>query len=269
MIHYLRELTKASPDPAVNERFYWNQTQEVCAIFYLWIAYVEAAQFVLSLSLGGIIYLAIVKKVVISFKTNIRHKLIVIGSLLIYPVVYTIIMGYVASIDGYLLQGTSCTPISNAPSIIAICQCFAAVVILVVLIGNSLRYIWQVVRDAYNMNDSSLNKRAWITVRFLLIIFLQAAPRIAVNTYYLILTLHSSVSNSETNSAAWEGTVIPLVCYWLNALVVFWGNKSFHKWCLGKFIYLHGSLASSSWGASSSVTLKQSVELEQVNSEHK
>jgi len=92
------------------------------------------------------------------------------------------------------------------------------------------------------MTSSTQSRRAWITIRFMLIIILVAAPRVFYNVYYLLLTSAGSYQTpAEVVSVAWLPVYGVLLCYYLNAVVVVWSNKSLHKWLLGKYVEFSGS----------------------------
>jgi len=247
-IHFLRELVKGSPIPSINERFYWTPTQTNCAVIFLWVSWVEAADFVLVLSLAVALYRTIVLREDLSYKSKKSFFSIVLAVFAIYPFVYAFFMGgIVTGTGGYDLKLTSCAPVSNGASIIGIVQCFIAFCILVVFMSLSLRhplyvvvgdgqppeeiYIWHVFRAKASNSDE--NSRAWVIIRFVVVIILQTAPRIAYNAYYLALAVNTHISAEGLFAAAWEGSIIPVVCYYLNALVALWGNKSLQEWLFG------------------------------------
>jgi len=264
---FLRELVKGSPIPYINEEFFWTPTQTTCAVIYLWVVIVEAMQFVLAITLAVIIYQTVVKKVDVTYDANPRFMRSVVTIFILYAIIYTVIVGSVAYAGGgYNAKGATCAPYSLGPSIIGICQCFIGVSILIIFLGISLKYpmyslvdekegqqniyIWRVVTNARGLSDSSQNKRAWITIRFLLVIFLQAGSRIAFNLYYLVQAIGSNKKNYEdmglTDSdftkeligASWEASVLVWVFYYLNALVVLWANKALQQWIYKKYSYL-------------------------------
>jgi len=228
-IHFLRELIKASPIEYINEEFYWSPTPAACATVWLWISWVEAAQYVLALSLSFIIYVSIVRKQPITYKHNRTYAFgtLIIG--IVYPILYTILQGIVVSSVGFKIVGVSCAPGNNAPSIIGIVQCFIVITVLIIFIGMSLRYpyIWQVLRSVNDVSEYRNNRKVWITIRFIAIIILQALPRVAYNIYYLSLVINigspkTQVSNFSTYSI--------LVGYFGNCIVVFWSNRGLQRW---------------------------------------
>jgi len=250
-MHFLRELVKASPIPSVNERFYWTPTQTDCAVVYLWVPWVEAADFVLVLTLAIALYRTIVFKEDVSYKAKKSFFLTFLVVFIVYPFVYAIFVGgVVTGTGGYDLRESSCAPVKNAASIIGIAQCFTVLCILVVFMSISLRhplyvvigdgqpaeeiYIWDVFRA--NASNSTENSKAWVIIRFVLIIILQTAPRIAFNAYYLTLAVDTHISAAGLNSAGWAGDIIPIACYYMNALVVLWANKSLQEYLFGSCI---------------------------------
>jgi len=272
--HFLRELVKASPIPYVNEEFFWSPTQTSCAFIYLWVVMVEAMEFVLVITLAVIIYLTIVRKIDVTYGANPWFMRTIIAVFVIYPIVYTAVVGRVAHIDGYNSQSTSCVPNNIAPSVIGICQCFIGVSVLIFFLGISLKYplyslldekegqqniyIWRVVTNARRLSDTIQNKRAWITIRFLLVIFLQAGSRIAFNSYYLVLALGDNPKTlvnmgispgayaKEKVAADWQCTIIVMACYYLNGLVVLWANKGLQQWLLKRYAYFSSNVWTSS-----------------------
>jgi len=202
------------------------------------------------------------------------HTIIIL--FIVYPIIYAIIVGSVAGTGGgYNLQSTSCVPYDLAPSIIGICQCFTGVSVLVVFLGISLKYpmyslvdekegqkniyIWRVVTNARRYVDSPQNQRAWITIRFILVIILQAGSRLGFNAYYLVLAIGDKKSTyhkmgitdseyaSEKNAANWDSTLLVLLCYYLNGVVVLWANKGLQQWIYDKCVHHFGSSASSTY----------------------
>jgi len=253
LMHFLRELIKGSPIPYINEYFYWNESSTSCATLYLWAAWVEAAQYVLSISLAIIIYLGVVKKMDFSYESNKQCFWVVAILFVVYPIVYITIVGEAVNERGYSIFLTSCGPKSNAGPIIGIVQCFLAIIIIMSLIGASLKnplyvaigdsddktteqvYVWQIVKSINNLSYSSEMKRAWITIRFVLIILLQAAPRLAFNINYLLAAIPTT-STVTLSHASWATSIVVLVCYYLNAVVILWGNKPLHKWLLQRYV---------------------------------
>jgi len=186
----------------------------------------------------------------VSYDANPQFLRNVVIAFIVYPFVYTLVLGLVARTTGYNLESTSCIPITDAPSIIGICQCFVMICILVFFLVLSLRhplytlvgdkdappqqvYIWNVLANTRHPDDSSHNRRAWICIRFVLAIFCQAGARIAFNSYYLLLTQNPDPAQKLAGS--WESSVLVFVCYDLNALVVFWSNRGLQKWLAGVF----------------------------------
>lgn len=229
--------------------FFWNPNVYYCYAEYLWVCWVEAADYVLMITLAVVIYRTIVKKEDVTPKSDPTFAKIVLVAFIIYPIVWTCIVGGVASISGFTRKGLSCAP-SDAPPIMGIVQCFVALVIMIVLLTISLRrplytvvdekeggkeengtevYIWQVVRNLRNLSDSPQNRKAWLTIRFIIIMVLQSAPRLSYNAYYLSIIITPPNTSSPTAGQI-QGYLIPPLCYWLNAMVVLWGNKSLHKW---------------------------------------
>jgi len=270
-LHFLRELIKGSPIPSVNEQFYWSQTLRNCATIYLWVAWVEASQYVLAISLSVVVYLTVVQKEELSYKSSKRIFWTVVTVFIVYPIVYTCMLGAVTASQGYKAVGASCAPLSYAPSVIGICQCFLAVIIISVLICISLKYpiytvipddyaspseeiyIWGVIKNIRHMASSSQHRKAWITIRFVLIIFLQAAPRVLYNVYYLMLTpVGKYLTPKQLDNFAWAPLATVLGCYYLNAVVVVWSNKSLHKWIVrhkwfvGKYVTFSATSSGSS-----------------------
>jgi len=231
LVHFFRELVKGSPIPYINEEFYWTPSQIECGVIYLWVSWVEAADFVLVFTLALVIYKSVVLKEDLSYKANKKYLLLFIGVFTIYPIVYTVIVGAVAfKTGGFDLRATSCAPKSEDASIIGICQCFIALTILLVFMGSTLRYIWQVVKQVRIVADSSQNSKAWIAIRFILIVILQTAPRLSYNMYYFALAVDTNMSDASVTAASWEGSVIPIVAYYLNAMVVLWANRPLLVW---------------------------------------
>jgi len=67
------------------------------------------------------------------------------------------------------------------------------------------------------------------------------------NAYYLLLTpVGKNISPMKLSNISWLPIIGILVCYYLNALVVVWSNKSLHKWLLGKYVNLTSSSSSGS-----------------------
>jgi len=186
---------------------------------------------------------------------------IVLLIFVVYPIVWVCTVGGVSSIMGYSRKGLSCAPNSNAPSIMGIVQCFIAFFVLASLLGVSLRYIWQVVRQIRDLSDSPQNRKAWLTVRFIIIIILQTAPRFSYNFYYLSILIVAPTPGAPTPGAM-QGYLIPPICYLLNAMVVVWGNKSLHQWLRGN-VWKYISLDRTSASAGES---KSSFQMESVDS---
>jgi len=108
-------------------------------------------------------------------------------------------------------------------------------------------YIWNVVKNIRYIAANSQHRKAWITIRFVIIIFLQATPRVMYNVYYLMLTpVGNYLTPKQKDNLAWVPVIGVLACYYLNALVVMWSNKSLHKWLLGKYVNIAASTSSSS-----------------------
>jgi len=267
MMHFLRELIRSSPIAAVSEYFFWSPKPPACYTLFLWVSWVEAADFVLVITLAVVIYRTIVRKEDVSSKTDPTFMRTVFITVAIYPVVWTCIVGGVTSMSGYAVRGPTCAPLSYDPMIMGIVQCFVGLAVMAVLLGISLRYplytlvddksngkddsevyIWQVVRQVRNLSDTPQNRKAWLTIRFIIIMVLQTAPRVSYNIYYLAI-IGSTLTPEQTNAGILQGYVIPPVCYWLNALVVLWGNKSLHKWLqgnVGRYVSLDRSANSTS-----------------------
>jgi len=167
----------------------------------------------------------------------------------VYPAIYTTILGYVAYAQGgYNVIATTCAPFSIGPSVTGMCQCFIGVSILIFLLGISLKYIWRLIMNTRGISNSPQNRRAWITIRFLFTIFAQAGARVAFNSYYLVQALGANATYTrmgltepayvkEVISASWEASVLLIVLYYLNAVVILWANKSLLQWLHKVYVF--------------------------------
>jgi len=246
-LHFLRELVKGSPIPSLNEKYYWSPTQFDCAIMYLWIAWVEAAQYVLSIILAFTAFMAIVQKQDLTYAFGKRFYWILIMVFFAYPSLYIIALGSVAQIGGYHISGNSCAPLMNTTSIIAIAQCCVALCLLIFFIGSTLRYVRIVIRKVQHVKLNRHKKRDYLfTVQFIMIILLQITPHVTQNVYYLMLATNSNVSAATAKSASDANSTSLLLCWYLNAVIVFCTNRSLHNWMNKKYEHLKGQVSGAS-----------------------
>jgi len=125
-----------------------------------------------------------------------------------------------------------------------------------------------VIKNVGQMASSSQNRKAWITVRFVIILFLQAAPRVLYNVYYLLLTpVGNYLTPIQKAEVSWLPTIGILACYYLNAVVVIWSNKSLRKWLVGKYVNLSASSSGSSTPQTASTNEKDRSFLTNYNIE--
>jgi len=239
-IHFLRELIKGSPIPYINERFYWSNTYLSCATIYLWVSWVEGAEYILAISLAVVVYMGVVRSINISYDSNKKVCWIVLSVLAVYPIVYTCVIGAVAYYDdGYKFAGTSCGPVSSIPATIGIVQCFVAVTILVVFVCLSTRHMWIIMGGAVavgqrrQMLKTFLSYDDQLPIRFLLIILSQLWARLAQNVYYLTIAI-----GTDNNAGWWSATVGVLAGYYINALVVLWGNMGLRGWLYAQYLVI-------------------------------
>jgi len=269
-LQFLRELIKGSPIPSVNEQFYWSQTYNSCATIYLWVSWIEGAEYTLAISLAVIIYLTVVHRQDVTYKNNKKVALTVLAVFIVYPIVYTCIIGAVAAHSGgFKFVGSSCGPKSPIPSAIGIGQCFLVFCILSVFMGLSLKFILRAFKRADVLQSSTQKRHYLVMLRFSLIILCQTWPRVAQNANYLTIALEGPTA--PFNQAAWwEATIGVLAGYYLNALVCFWGNTGLHKLLKTQYILYFGdkgatATTSSSTGSDEQTqTQKQAIQQQEV-----
>jgi len=249
MIHFLRELIKGSFIQPLNEIWYWNCNQTTGTINYLWVAWVEAADYVLAISLSLCVYKMIVRKENLSYKTHKRFFWYIGGTFLIYPLVYIFMMSMIITFnEGFLIKMSSCVPKSQIPSSIGIGQCLLAVTINAVIIGISLRYIWKVIRGGHSVNR--MTRHIEITVRFVLIVICQLLPRLGYNSWYLGVAAGAKVGTQQT-ALWWVSTGGIFFGYYANALVVLVINRELRNWTISRFVDITASLSSKSTSSGS------------------
>jgi len=83
----------------------------------------------MAVMLSIIIYRSAVKKEDLSY--SVKKFWIGFAIFILYPLIYAIIIGEVAHINGYTADNYSCAPNNFTTSIIAMCQCFVAVLLLI------------------------------------------------------------------------------------------------------------------------------------------
>jgi len=215
VIRFVRELVRFSPIPWVNEKYFWSLTQDTCAFIFLWVPWVEAALFVLSISLALIVYNSFVqtKKVDCGFDYYKKYFKAVVVLIITYPVIYVSVLGSLSG--GYKFVFPSCGPISTTPLIIGLIQAIvSAVVIVAVLVHIFTAGLL-----------SSHHKKAWRIIRYVLIIFLNALAGVLYNYYYI-----------QLSPGDWPLVYIVVpASYYGVAVLVIWNNIALRKWVAGKY----------------------------------
>jgi len=101
LLHFLREVIKGGPG-TISEYTIWKVSNDVCALLYLWVTWIEAAQFVVGVYLALLIYRTVVKKEDLAYyrsNNSLCKTLFIIFWL--YTSIYITIIGAVAQNTGY------------------------------------------------------------------------------------------------------------------------------------------------------------------------
>jgi len=234
-IHPLREIFKGSPIPFIAEKYLWSPGVPECYLLYEWVTWVEAATYVLLVSLAIIIYKDI-RKDDLSYNSNKRLAYAVFAAFVIYPIVYVYIVKTVISIEGVAIIGLSCAPVGIAPSAISIVHSIIVALILLIIAGLSLKtplysqvdgfytrniYIWHVIKDAKRTSKVGVNEKAWKAIKSIVVIFFLIQIRITFSTYYFLIAYYGHL----TAPAFWIGFLGVLLGYFGSVLALIWANR--------------------------------------------
>lgn len=229
-MYFLREIFRGSPFGVISEALLWSPTQDTCAALYLWSMWGDAASYIMGVFLCLFIYKIVVQKV--NLKLDARFFWKFIATFFIYTTLYTLLIGVVASLDGYLSIRTGCGPINKGAPVLGIVQSFVIGIIQTVLLLLVLKYMIEVTASAPNVAHSS--KKRFFILRFFLLVICETFPRIYYNAFYEYFTFDKT-NNIIPNLQALY--VIVSIFYLLAGVVVF-TNTFVWTWFLRRFIVM-------------------------------
>jgi len=213
--HFIREITRGSPIPAINEFLFWTESKYVCIFIYLWVTWVEASEYVLSVGISLIISAVVVRKEQLSYATS-HFKSKLIKTLIIYPLVYsTIIAIILVFFTDFVKKISTCGPLNPLPSILGIIELIVAISVNSFILGTGVRSLY-----ALFTSPSANRSRNFLFGLFFTIIILQFIPRLGYNSWYFAVALNIQPGNIE-NAIWWYSTLSIVPSYYLNAVLVF------------------------------------------------
>jgi len=230
VVYYVWELSKWGPYTKYHEELNYVQTNEICKLYYAWIAFIDAGQALCTLFMAYVIYKSIVKKIDMSYNTNPRYYQVMVTSFWIYTILWTILIYTVPKYrppDGAL---TFC-PFSKASfewDVAFIVQFLVATLIEMVLLSRALRYAKTVWKLAMSSVRSRENYMARLQIRFFFIVFLQATARINWHILTIILSIQlDSVSQIELLTIGYIHftMVLSFLCYFTDILILLLTNR--------------------------------------------
>jgi len=215
--HFLREITKGSPIPAVAEFFLWTDNAYVCAFIYLWVTWVEASAYVLSIGISLIISAVVIRKEQFTYAAS-HFKCKLIKWLILYPLAYTLLIGYILiNSEGFVKKVTSCGVLNPLPSILGIIELIVATSVNAFILGTGVRSLYAM----YTSQNSTTQRTSHALIGlFLTVIILQLTPRLGYNVWYFSVAFDVPAGDLQ-NALWWYSTLSILPSYFLNSLVVF------------------------------------------------
>jgi len=229
-VQWTKEWFKYSNYGPLSESLVWQPSKSVCALLYMWNVWSEAATFICTTSLALIIYLAVVKKIDVSYGVDKRYFWGFWITFMLYTTIFTVVSALYIDTFGYTFNSFSCSPNTTIPGTVGAVQTGVAVIIEVALIGAAIRYAKEVFRSVRNTAEKRSSNTTKICIKFAVIIVLQTLPRLYNASYYLLLAAAKANGDSPTQirekqKAAAGAVIVPAVCFWVNAVYVMASNK--------------------------------------------
>jgi len=213
--HFLRELVKGSPIPIINEIFFWINNKYICSFEYLWVAWVEASEYVLSVGISLIISAVVVRKEQLSYAAS-HFKVKIIKALILYPLAYCSVIAIILLFfSDFVRKVASCGALNPLPSILGIIELIVAISVNSFILGTGVRSLYTM----YTSRTSSSHAHKLFGI-FLAIIILQFTPRLGYNIWYLAVAFNIPSGNIQ-DALWWYSTLSILPSYFLNAILVF------------------------------------------------
>jgi len=186
--------------------------------------------YVIGIVLSLFIYKTVVKKDDLSYESNKRFFWTVVIFYLVYSTLYVIVVGVVAQRGGYTMVD-GCNPAQAPASLIGLVQSILSLLIEIVLLGSTLKYILLVIAKVRQPTHS--HRSGQLAIRFFIIVVCQTLPRVYIEFLHLSFSATGTASNLTTDIYAYY--VISSLCFLISATVVLVGNQKLRNWISKKY----------------------------------
>jgi len=213
IVEPFREITRGSLIPWISEKYFWGPGVPECYTLYLWIMWVEAAEYVILVSLAIELYKSTTRTNV-SYCSIVRSIWRIVAAFVVYPILYTSLIKVLISSEGFVHLAPSCAPASAWPSAVSIFHTILLVIVLAIIGGLALQ------TPRYSTEKEVSASRCqifWRTIKIVGILSWLLEIRLGFSVYYLNLALEG-----KTEVGYWSGFIGVLVGHYLQVFFFLW-----------------------------------------------
>jgi len=257
-LKYIRELTKWSPIPSVQEEMVYHQTQATCSFAFIMNNLYDTGEAIVNIEIALIVYLCVVKKIDMGYDADKRWFWGFVIALWVYMIGISIPFG-LSTEYAHIYRG-GCPSSIPGMYVYLLVQWVVVVIITSILIGMSLKYIRQVMNSTKTEKTSPTKKLSTlIHVRFIFILLVQTIPHFIDNVDFLY-SVYPGYSEKVSVGLVNTVTYMLPIFFLADSLIVIAWNRQLRKWVTGRLRRLYGSISPKNSKDSSSPTSGEDLE---------